>query len=529
MTARKKTAPLLHGARTVTIVHISAECAPWAQEGALGQAVHELALAQAALGRSVVVIAPAYQGVREEHPELVPVGEPFEVTLGDRREVVALLGELAPKAGAPWALFVDHRPSFDRVGIYGDASGSYHDNPQRFALFAKAAVQAAVRLIAGPLVIHAHDWHAALALVYLRTDESLAAAGARTGARTGARAGARTGALLTVHDAAYQGHVAPEMLPALGLSPRLFNHHQLEWYGRVNLLKGGLAFADVVIAPSRSHARELRTAVGGFGLHGIFARLGANLHGIDDGLDPVAWNPATDGALVATFSARDVAPRARNKAALQRAAKLPVRARTPLIVVPGPHTRRSGAALAVVSTVIRDGDAQVVFSGPAEGWAREEITALAAAHPGRIAAIPDASERTLRRSLAGADIVVLPALYEPSTTPALRALRYGAVVVARRTGGMADALGADALGADALGADALGAADPHANAAAWLFNESEPAALDAALRSALDRLGDRKATAARVAAAFSRDTSWTAAVALYDDACRHALNGRTPA
>ncbi|MBI2797508.1 MAG: glycogen/starch synthase [Gemmatimonadetes bacterium] len=485
---RPEVSPLQHDGRAVTIVHVSAECAPWAQEGALGQAVHELAEAQAAGGRPVLVIAPAYHGVREEHPELVPVGEPFEVPLGDRHEVVALLGELAPSPGAPWALFVDHRPSFDRVGIYGDASGSYDDNPQRFALFAKAAVQAALRLVEGPVVVHAHDWHAALTLVYLRTDETLAGA-------------ARAGALLTVHDATYQGHAAPELMAALGLPARLFNHHQLEWYGRVNLLKGGLAFADVAVAPSRSHAGELRTAVGGFGLHGIFARLGADLRGIDDGLDPARWNPAADAALTSPFT--DLASRARNKAALQRAARLPARARTPLIVVPGPHTRRSGAALAVTSSVIRAGAAQVVFTGPAEGWAREEISSLAASNPGRVGALPDASERLLRRALAGADVVVLPALYEPSTAPALRAVRYGAVVVGRDTGGIGDAL----------------RNHPHA----ILFDDSSPAALDTALSAALAFAGDRKAAAARLAAALAIDTSWDSAVARYDDACRHAL------
>ena len=477
------------------IVHVSAEYAPWAREGSLGYAVSELARAQAAGGRTVLVIVPAYPGVRDDHPDLVPVGVPFEVRLGNTSTLVSLLGELDPADGAPGLLFVDHRPSFDRAGIYGDAAGPYEDNAQRFALFSRAAVQVALRMMDGPTVIHAHDWHAALALVYLRADGALATRGAPAGA------------VLSVHDAAYQGHLTPDMMPVLGLPQRLFNHHELEWYGRVNLLKGGLAFADVVTATSRTHADELRSAEGGFGLHGMFARLGSDFRGIDDGLDAKAWNPATDGALVATFGPSSAAARARSKAALQRAVKWPLRVNVPLIVVPGPHTRRSGVSLALASAVVRDGPARVLFTGPAEGSAREAIAALAAAHPDRIAAIPDCSERLLRRALAGADVVAMPSLYEPGTMPAFRALRYGAVVVGRRTGALVDA---------------LDECDD-----ACLFDAYTAEALDAALGLALDRARDRVGAVARVRAALARDSGWAQAVAADDAVYQRALDARS--
>ncbi len=478
--------PLHADGRAVTIVHVSAEVAPWGRVGDLGDAVAGLAQAQAAGGRSVVVISPAYHTVLADHPELVPVGDPFDLTVGDHNEVVSLLGEVDPDPRRPWLLFVDHRGAFDREGIYAGPDGPYLDNPERFALLAHAAAVAVRKLVTGPVVIHAHDWHAALVPVL----EQLVPPAERTPT------------VLTIHDAAFQGHVGPERLAALGIPGRLFTPDALEWYGQVNLLKGGASFAHQVVATSDAHVTELRTPAGGFGLHGLFRWRGAALSGIAHGLDATRWNPAADTELAARFGPGTVADRAKNKQALQRAAKLPVRARTPVVYIPGPLTLRSGAVLALQSDLVQSTDAQIVIAGYGEPLLVVGAHALASRHPGRVAVLGGMHERSERRALAGADIVLLPSLHEPTATLARQALRYGAVIVARATGAHGDLPDIDAI---------------------FRFQLFEGAALDRALDAALTAFGDKKAWTARVKVALELPAGWDDAVLAYDARYRLAL------
>lgn len=471
--------PLRAGDRAVTIVHVSAEVAPWGRVGELGDAVAGLAQAQAASGRHVIVMSPAYRSVIAEHPELVPVGDPFDVTMGDHVDIVSLLGEVDPDPRRPWLLFVDHRAAFDREGVYGDRDGSYHDNPERFALLAHTATAAVRRLVSGPVVLHAHDWHAALVPVI----EHLVPPAERVPS------------VLTMHDAAFQGHVGPERLHELGMPGRLFTPDALEWYGHVNLLKGGAACAEQVVATSEAHLAELRTPAGGFGLDGLFRWRGSALTAIADGLDAALWNPAADTGLAARFGVGTVADRAKNKQALQRAAKLPVRARTPVVFVPGPLTLRSGAVLALQSTLVQSSDAQVVIAGSGEPMLVAGALALAERHAGRVAVLGGMDARAERRAFAGADIVLLPSLHEPGAAAARRALRYGAVIVARATGAHGDLSESDAI---------------------FRFQPFDVASLDTALDAALVAFGDKKGWTARVKQALALPAGWDDAVLAYD-------------
>ena len=150
---------------------------------------------------------------------------------------------------------------FDRAGIYGEAGTDYADNAERWAFFCRAAIEVLPRLAPVPCILHAHDWHTALALVYLRSHH-------HGDARYDP---IRT--VLSVHNAGYQGHYPPSMCPTLGIPWSLFNWRRLEWYGQLNVLKGGLVFADAVVTVSPNHARELCTPGGGFGLQEVFAWL----------------------------------------------------------------------------------------------------------------------------------------------------------------------------------------------------------------------------------------------------------------
>ena len=309
--------PQVAAAERVGVAHLTAEYWPFARTGGLGEAVSGLATVQAAAGHPTTVVMPLYQLVRETTPSLERTGQPLTVTFGGHIEH-AWLYRTPPPAAGPQVFFIEHPDFFDRAGIYGDNGADYPDNARRFAFFCLAALTALPEIAPEAKVLHAHDWHTALAPVYLRT------------AFRGQPFHDRLATVLSVHNAGFQGHFPPETLPLLGLPPELYNAGVFEWYGRMNALQGGLAFSDVAVTVSPTHAQELRTPEGGFGLQETFTAMGDRLTGILNGIDPVLWNPATDPEIPGNYSRDDLAGKRRCKAALQRAYGLAPRANTPL-------------------------------------------------------------------------------------------------------------------------------------------------------------------------------------------------------
>ena len=274
----------------VSVVHVTAEYYPYARTGGLAEAVSGLANFQRAAGLNVAAILPLYRTVRDVDPDLEPVGQPFMVPMGTHSEEARVFRVSGASAG-PQVFFIEHLDYFNRHGIYGENAVDYLDNARRFAFFALAAVTALPRLVPGAVLLHAHDWHTALALVYLRT-------------LLKERFSAPVTGVLSVHNPGYQGHFPPDVMPQIGLPWELYNWQQLEWYGKVNFLKGGIAFADFVTTVSPTQAEELRTPGGGFGLHEAFIWLADRLVGVLNGIDQHTWNPANDRQITAQYSRR---------------------------------------------------------------------------------------------------------------------------------------------------------------------------------------------------------------------------------
>src|SRR5919202_1876555 len=268
--ARERTElPGTETGQPVSVVHVTAEYYPYARTGGLAEAVSGLANFQRAAGLNVAAVLPLYRTVRDVDPDLEPVGQPFMVPMGGRNEEARVFRVAGPVSG-PQVFFIEHLEYFNRPGIYGENAVDYADNARRFAFFALAAVTALPRLVPGAILLHAHDWHTALALVYLRT-------------LLRDRFTASVTSVLSVHNPGYQGHFPPEVMPQIGLPWELYNWQQLEWYGKVNFLKGGIAFADFVTTVSPTQAEELRTAGGGFGLHELFLSLKDRVAGVLNG------------------------------------------------------------------------------------------------------------------------------------------------------------------------------------------------------------------------------------------------------
>lgn len=473
---------------------VSSELAPFASTGGLGEAVQGLALALAALGHDVRAAVPRYRGTEAAAGPLEVVLPCVPVPVGSRVVEGALL---EGRLGTVPVYFVAQDHYYDRPALYATPERDYWDNCERFAFFARAVLTALPALEWAPHVIHAHDWQTGLLPAYLRTLYR----------DTPFYRGVAT--VFTVHNLAYQGLFWHRDFPLTGLPDDLFTPEGVEFYGMLSFLKGGLMFADRLTTVSPTYAREIQSPDFGERLDGVLRHRRAHLRGILHGIDPEAWNPRTDPALPHPFGPGDLEARDACKQALRAElglAGLGADAALVALVSPLVDPRGVDVAAAAVPRAVADG-LQFVVMGRGDARHEQAFQELAAAHPGAVAVHLGWDPARMRRILAGADLFLLPSRVEPFAVEPLYALRYGAVPVLRRTGGLADTV------QDWDGRDGTG----------FLFDAGTPAGCLAALRRALEVRADRPAWRALVRRAMSQDVSWERAAGEYLACYREAL------
>ncbi len=474
MTAPIPELPRIDG-QAPMIVHLSAEYYPYARTGGLAEASWGLHRFQHRRGRATAAILPLYRTVRQHVRQLEPVGEPYTLDFGGRPETFRLLRDMDPASGTPtW--FIAHDGFFDRDGIYGERGQDYPDNARRFAGFAAAAVAALPRLTDGPVLLHAHDWHAALAATYLRTWWG------------GQPWFDRIPVALSVHNGGYQGHFPADTVGDIGLPWRLFTFDHLEWYGKTNFLKGGLTHADVATTVSPTHARELCTDAGGFGLQAVYRGMGDRFTGVLNGIDQEAWDPRTDPQLTAHYGPDTLEAKRGCKAELQRRFGLPANPFVPVVALAGRMVTQKGLDIIVRNHGLFQLAAQFVFLGSGERRYEEALAQLRHAMPHRIGYEPAFRDDLEHVLMAGADIFLMPSQYEPCGLTQMRAQRYGTIPVARRVGGLADTI-----------------ADAHTG---FLFDAYEERAVTGALWRALTEHAAPAAWQEMQRAAMAQDFGW---------------------
>lgn len=415
--------------RTARIVHLTAEYWPYARTGGLGEAVRGMAHFQSAAGSETTVILPLYESIKHGDYGIEPVGGPFTVPIGHRVEE-GQLWEATKGTDGPRVLFLENQDYFGRNGVYGEGREDYADNHLRFSFLAAAAVQVLPEIAPGPkpVLLHMHDWHTALAVVYLRA------------LGKGDPFADRVATVLSVHNGGFQGHFPREVMAEMGLPYELYRMDAMEWYGRANVLKGGLVFTDMASTVSPSHSFELRTEAGGFGLHHTFLGLRDRLVGVLNGIDYRIWNPETDPQIPANYSARDLGGKADCKAAIQREYGLEEDPDRLLIGMVARMVSQKGMDLILGGSAIREAEAQFVFLGSGERRFEEGLQNLSTSYPDRVAVEIGFSDEKEHRIVAGADALLMPSLYEPCGLTQMRALRYGTVPLARRVGGLDDTI-----------------------------------------------------------------------------------------
>jgi starch synthase len=459
------------------VLHVAAEIFPLVKTGGLADVVAALPVALAEQGADVRLLLPGYPAVLEAVQSartVIDIGTCF----GALR--VRLL--LARMPGSHLPVYVVDAPYLYKRGggPYQDSAGEeWPDNLQRFALLGWVAAHlAAQEADPGwvPDIVHAHDWHAAMACAYIAEHPPTQAV-----------------TVYTVHNLAFQGLFSMHEWPALGLASRLMSPAGLEFHGQLSFMKAGLKFAHRVTTVSPNYAREIATFEFGCGLDGVIRGRGAAVSGILNGIDDEVWNPATDAAIAQRYDAERMSGKAACKAALQQELKLAPDTQALVLTVVSRLTAQKGLdlVLAALPALVQAG-VQFVIQGTGEPALEAAFGAAQQAYPGRVHVHVGYDEARAHRLVAGADVIAVPSRFEPCGLTQLYGLRYGTLPIVRRVGGLADTV------QDGNSETATG----------FVFTEATAAAFELAVRRALALKADATAWATRQRRAMAQDLSW---------------------
>ncbi len=467
--------------RKLRVLMVASEAVPFAKTGGLADVVGALPGALGKLGVDVKVLLPYYNMVRQGKVPTAPVAENLGISLGPLTlsfDVMASSSE-----GLPF-YFVKRDEFYDRSQLYGTPKGDYFDNLERFAFFSAAVLPFCQALDFHPDIIHCHDWQSALVPVGLKCRwwGEPALAGAKT--------------LLTIHNLAYQGLFPKEAFPRLGLDRSLFSINGLEYYDQINLLKGGIVFADAINTVSPSYGQEIQTEEFGCGLDGVLRDRASVLSGIINGVDYRDWNPETDALIPATYSKSDLKGKAKNKVALMEVFGLNKDlAQAPLLGIISRLADQKGFDLVeAVLPQLMARNLTVVILGTGDEKYHRLLTAMAAKYPGRLG-VKIAFDNSLAHLIeAGADMFLMPSRFEPCGLNQLYSLKYGTIPIVRATGGLADTV--------------TQVGQTKGAGTGFLFEEYSPEAFLKAIYTALAAYEDKRLWKLIMQNAMSQDFSW---------------------
>ena len=473
------------------VLHVASEVAPFAQSGGLADVVAGLPAAQAdSYGLGAAVFVPLYRGVAERLAGAGIALDPgVELALEVGAHQLAAAIRIARVGGVAYG-FLDCAPLYDRPGgLYGPhAAGEFADNHVRFAALGKAALAASDALLGGPPdVLHVHDWQGSAAAIYARVAQ------------------ARSLIVTTIHNLAFRGIFPKSVMAELGIPWPMFSTDLVEFYDQLSFLKAGLALADAVTTVSPSYAREILTPERGEALDGFLRWKVKRLVGIVNGIDTLAWDPATDPALPAAYSRADLAGKAVCRTRLAAELGLPIADDETLIGVIARMTDQKGLDLVadVVPELARM-NARLIVLGAGEPELERRFTWLADVFRQHVAVRIGFDGELARRIYAGCDLFAMPSRFEPCGLGQLYAMRYGTIPVVHAVGGLRDTV-----------IDPGDAELARGRGTGIRFKPATALALAHALDRAVKLFRDDSVLATVRRAAMTRDSSWTASAQQY--------------
>jgi starch synthase len=478
------------------ILIASSEVAPFAKTGGLADVAGSLPIALQKLDHDIRVITPKYKITDEGKFQLRQVIETVEVPISNRRERCSVLegklGDAIP------VYFVKNDMYYHRDQLYGDSQGDYPDNAERFIYFSRSILEICKHLQFSPDIIHCHDWQTGLVPIYLRQHHK------------GDPLFAKTASVYTIHNLGYQGLFWHYDMHLTGLGWELFTPDGLEYYGKINLMKGGLLWADIINTVSKTYSQEIQTKEYGYGLEGVLQYRSNDLYGIVNGVDYTIWNPATDPLLAQHYSPEALAGKTTCKKEVLKEFGLPVNMAHPVIGMISRLDDQKGFDLIVeIADKLMNLDLYFILLGTGHEKYQKLLRRIGEKYPKK-AGIRLAYDNTLAHKIeAGADMFLMPSRYEPCGLNQIYSLKYGTVPIVRATGGLNDT---------------IKIFQPKADTGTGIkFSAYKSENLLNAIKTALKAYQDKKVWQALMIRGMQEDFSWDASAKDYEKLYKKAL------
>jgi starch synthase len=468
------------------IVFAASECVPFSKTGGLADVVGALPRALAALGHEVSVFLPRYKQTKLAQAQTVvrSITVPFD----DEYRFCSVLD--GGKQSGVQFYFIEYPPFFEREALYGTPTGDYPDNAERFSLYSRAVLEAS-KIIGIPDVFHCHDWQSAQIPILLRSvyanDPALRNAPV----------------VFTIHNMGYQGVFPPDTLPLLMLPWDLFTMDKLEFYGKVNFLKGALVFSDFITTVSKKYSQEIQTAEYGFGLEGVLRNRAGTVTGILNGVDYSEWSPETDKYIVARYSSEDLSGKQLcKKDLMEQFGVANADLSLPVIGIVSRFAAQKGFDLiAQVADRLARENMIVVALGAGDKEYEELFLRLNKIYPQKFAVKVAYDNAIAHKIEAGADMFLMPSRYEPCGLNQIYSLKYGTVPIVRATGGLDDT---------------IEPFDPKTGkGTGFKFSEYSGEALLQTIRAALAAFEDKPSWQKLMRNGMAKDFSWNASAKEY--------------
>ena len=470
---------------------ISAEGPPLQRTGALVDVMDALPTALRALGHDVCVVLPFYREIRENRAfKKKNTGIAVDVQVGDKVYPARYLE--GRSAGGVQLYLVRCDEFFDRDGIYGERGKPYEDNASRFIFFCKAALELSRRLTPQIQILHVHDWPAALVPVFVYAQ------------------GLPFKTVLTIHHVADQGSFWGLDFGLTNLPERFFTLHGVEFFGRLNFLKGGILYADKITTVSEYYRREILNPSGGCGLDGVLRENAHRLSAILDGADYKVWNPASDRLLPARYDEKRLRGKQVCRDALLKEMKLAPGPRGPVLGMVTRVVQEKGFEILVplLDRLLWD-DVRLITLGEGDPAYETSLAVAARKFPTKFAYQKDYDAKLAHLIEAGMDISLIPSRFEPAGLSAMYNLKYGALPVARATGGIHEI---------------IEDYDPTSDSGyGFLCYEYSSEAFWDAIKRARQTFCDRNLWTRLMKRAMARNFSWDASARRYEDQYRELI------
>jgi len=414
--------------KPLKILFATPEAVPFAKTGGLADVAGALPKSLQALGCEIKLIMPYYRTVRDSGLPHQYLGREIEVSLGDEKlKADIYLGHLNQDIPV---YFIGREEFFDRQSLYGTAKGDYFDNPERFIFFSKAALSFCQSMDFSPDIIHQHEWQTGLIPAYLKSlyqNDPLFS---------------RSATVFTIHNIAYQGLFKKEKFSLTGLPQEMYSPEGIEFWERINFMKAGIVYADVINTVSKKYSEEIQTPEYGYGLEGILRKRKESLYGILNGVDYEDWDPSHDPHLIARYDAKDISGKKQCKMDLLKEFHLPSSLeQVPLLGMISRLADQKGFDLLMeISEALFALNIGFVLLGTGEQKYHDLLTQVAQKYPQKAGIRIAYDDRLAHKIEAGTDFFLMPSKYEPCGLNQIYSLKYGTIPVVRATGGLDDTI-----------------------------------------------------------------------------------------